>query len=215
YTIPTAGEPGSETWKGRSLETGGGSTWLTGSFDPELNLLYLGVGNPSPDWNGDERPGDNLYTCSLPALDPTNGKITRHFQFTPHDVHDWDSNQIPVLFDATINGVNRKLVGLANRNAFYYVLDRQTGQFLTGTSYAKQTWADGLNEKGRPLVRRGVEPSIEGTLVYPSLQGAANWYSPSYSPQTKLFYHSAREMGSYFLKGEAEYKPGEAFLGGG
>ena len=215
YTIPAVGEPGSETWKGRSLETGGGSTWLTGSFDPDLNLLYWGVGNPSPDWNGDERPGDNLYSCSLLALDPTNGKIKWHFQFTPHDVHDWDSNQIPVLFDATINGVNRKLVGLANRNAFYYVLDRQTGQFLTGTPYAKQTWADGLNEKGRPLVRRGVEPSIEGTLVYPSLQGAANWYSPSYSPQTKLFYHSAREMGSYFLKGEAEYKPGEAFLGGG
>jgi alcohol dehydrogenase (cytochrome c) len=215
YTVPGPGDPGIETWGGKSYETGGGSTWLTGSFDPELNLLYWGVGNPAPDWNGDERPGDNLYTCSLLALDPANGKIKWYFQFTPHDVHDWDSNQIPILFDATVNGTPRKLVGLANRNAFYYVLDRKTGEFVTGSPYAKQTWADGLNPKGRPIVKRGTEPSIEGTLVYPSLQGAANWYSASYSPQTKLFYHAAREMGSYYLKGEAEYKAGEAFVGGG
>ena len=215
YTVPNPGEPGSETWGGESWKTGGGSTWLTGSFDPELNLLYWGIGNPAPDWNGDERPGDNLYTCSLLALNPADGKIKWHFQFTPHDVHDWDANQIPVLFDATINGRSRKLVAMANRNAFYYVLDRQTGEFLHAAPYAKQTWADGIDPKGRPIVRRGVEPSTEGTLVYPSLQGAANWFSPSYSPQTKLFYQAVREMGSYYFKGEAEYTPGEYFMAGG
>lgn len=218
WTVPAPGEFGSDTWGGNSWKTGGGSTWLTGSFDPELNLLYWGIGNPAPDWNGDDRPGDNLYTCSLLALDPTDGKIRWHFQFTPHDVHDWDSNQIPVLFDEVVGGRTRKLVAMANRNAFYYVLDRETGEFLTGTPYAKQTWAKGLDPKGRPLVIPGSEPTTEGNFVWPSLQGAANWYSPTYSPQTKLFYHAAREMGSFYLKGEAGeelYKPGEAFVGGG
>ena len=215
YTVPAAGEPGSETWRGKSLETGGGSTWLTGSYDPQLNLLYWGTGNPAPDWNGDERPGDNLYTCSLLALNPADGKIKWHFQFTPHDVHDWDSNEIAVLFDATVNGRSRKLVSMANRNAFYYVLDRETGEFITGTPYVRQTWADGLDAKGRPIVRRGTEPSYEGTLVYPDITGGANWYSPSYSPQTKLFYHTAREVGTTYYKGEADYKPGTPFTGGG
>ncbi len=128
YTVPAPGEPGSETWGGDSWKTGGGSAWLTGSYDPALNLVYWGTGNPGPDWNGDARPGDNLYTCSLIALNATDGKIKWHFQFTPHDVHDWDSNEIPVLFDATINGRPRKLVAMANRNAFYYVLDREVVQ---------------------------------------------------------------------------------------
>jgi alcohol dehydrogenase (cytochrome c) len=215
YTVPAAGEPGSETWRGKSLETGGGSTWLTGSYDPELNLLYWGTGNPSPDWNADDRPGDNLYTCSLLALNPADGKIKWHFQFTPHDVHDWDSNEIAVLFDDAVNGRPRKLVGMANRNAFYYVLDRETGEFITGNPYVKQTWADGLDAKGRPKVRPGTEPSYEGTLVYPDITGGANWYSPSYSPQTKLFYHMAREVGTTYYKGEADYKPGTPFTGGG
>jgi alcohol dehydrogenase (cytochrome c) len=215
YTVPAAGEPGSETWGGDSWKTGGGSAWLTGSYDPALNLVYWGTGNPGPDWNGDARPGDNLYTCSLLALNATDGKIKWHFQFTPHDVHDWDSNEIPVLFDATINGRPRKLVAMANRNAFYYVLDRETGEFLTANSYAKQTWADGLDAKGRPRLRPGMAPSLEGTLVFPSIQGASNWPSPSYSPQTKLFYQAAREMSTAYYKGEAKYKPGEAFTGGG
>jgi len=215
FAVPGPGEPGLETWGKESWKTGGGSTWLTGSYDPELNLLYWATGNPAPDWNDDERPGDNLYTCSVLALDPTDGKMKWHFQFTPHDVHDWDANETLVLFDAPINGRQRKLITQANRNGFYYVLDRATGEFLTGTPYAKQTWADGLDGKGRPIVRKGNDPSVEGTLVFPNIQGAANWYSPSYSPQTKLFYQAAREMGTVYYKGEADYAPGTAFTGGG
>jgi alcohol dehydrogenase (cytochrome c) len=215
FTVPAPGEPGADTWGGESWKTGGGSAWLTGSYDPALNLVYWGTGNPGPDWNGDARPGDNLYTCSLIALSATDGRIKWHFQFTPHDTHDWDSNEIPVLFDAVVNGRARKLVAMANRNAFYYVLDRETGEFLAGTPYAKQTWADGLDAKGRPRVRPGLDPSVEGTLVFPNIQGASNWPSPSYSPQTKLFYQAAREMGTHYFKGEAKYKAGEAFVAGG
>ena len=178
-------------------------------------MIYWGTGNPGPDWNGDVRRGDNLYTCSLLALDANTGKIRWHFQFTPHDVHDWDATEIPVLFDATLNGRARKLVAMANRNAFYYVLDRENGQFLSATPYVKQTWADGIDEKGRPKVKAGTEPSFEGTLVYPDITGGANWYSPSYSPQTKLFYHTAREVGTTYYKGEPEYKPGTAYTAGG
>ena len=215
YTVPGPGEPGFETWGGDSWKNGGGSSWLTGSYDPALNLVYWGTGNPGPDWNGDVRPGDNLYTCSLLALSPVDGKIKWHFQFTPHDVHDWDSNEIPILFDATVNGRARRLVAMANRNAFYYVLDRETGEFLTATPYAKQTWADGIDAKGRPRLRAGTDPSLEGTLVFPNIQGASNWPSPSYSPLTRLFYQPAREMGTYFYKGESKYKAGEPFVAGG
>ena len=215
HTVPAPGEAGSDTWNGDSWKTGGGSAWLTGSYDPALNLVYWGTGNPGPDWNGDLRPGDNLYTCSLIALNPTDGKIKWHFQFTPHDIHDWDANEIPVLFDATIGGRTRKVVAMANRNAFYYVLDRETGEFLSATPYAKQTWAERIDAKGRPIRRPGTEPSVEGTLVFPNIQGASDWPSPSYSPQTGLFYQAAREMGTYFFKGEPSYKPGEAFVAGG
>jgi alcohol dehydrogenase (cytochrome c) len=216
FTIPAPGEAGAETWGGRdSWKNGGGSAWLTGSYDPELHLLYWGTGNPGPDWNGDVRPGDNLYTDSLLAIDPADGAIRWHFQFTPHDVWDWDSNEIPVLFDATIAGRPRKLVGMANRNAYYYVLDRETGEFITARPYAKQTWSDGLDAKGRPRVRANMEPSLGGTLVFPNIQGASNWPSPSYSPQTHLFYQNAREMGTYYYKGEAKYTPGQGFTAGG
>ena len=215
YTIPEPGEPGSETWGGNSWETGGGSTWLTGSYDPDLNLLYWMTGNPAPDWNGDLRPGDNLFTNCILALDPDTGEIEWYFQFTPHDTHDWDANQIPVLFDLEWEGEPRKLVALANRNAFYYVLDRETGEFLTGVPYSKQTWAEGLDTTGRPIVLPNTEPTEEGTLVWPSLQGAANWYSPSYSPHTKLFYQAVRIMGSVYYKADVEYEPGQPFYGGG
>ena len=215
YTVPAAGEPGADTWGPSSWKTGGGSTWLTGSYDPELNLLYWATGNPAPDWNADERPGDNLYTDSVLALSPADGKIKWHFQFTPHDVHDWDANQMLVLFDAPVGGRVRKLLAQANRNAFYYVLDRATGEFLAGVPYAKQTWAERLDAKGRPIKRKGIEPSLEGTLIFPNIQGAANWFSPSYSPRTGLFYQGAREMGTVYYKGEAEFQPGTAFLGGG
>jgi alcohol dehydrogenase (cytochrome c) len=215
WTIPGPGEPGHDTWGGESWKTGGGPTWLTGSYDPALGLLYWGVGNPGPDWNGDVRPGDNLYTCSLLALDAATGRLKWHFQFTPHDVHDWDSNQIPVLIDRTLEGRPRKLVAHANRNAFYYLLDRETGEFLLGVPYARQTWAKGLDARGRPIVLPDTEPTREGNLVYPSLQGATNWFSPSYSPVTNLFYVAVREMGAYYYKGEADYVPGKAFMAGG
>jgi alcohol dehydrogenase (cytochrome c) len=215
WTIPGPGEPGHDTWGGESWKTGGGPTWLTGSYDPALGLLYWGVGNPGPDWNGDVRPGDNLYTCSLLALDAATGRLKWHFQHTPHDVHDWDSNQIPILIDRILEGRPRKLVAQANRNAFYYLLDRETGEFLLGVPYARQTWAKGLDPRGRPIVLPNTEPTREGNLVYPSLQGATNWFSPSYSPVTNLFYVAVREMGAYYYKGEADYVPGKAFMAGG
>jgi alcohol dehydrogenase (cytochrome c) len=215
WTVPGPGEPGHETWSGESWKTGGGPTWLPGSFDPELNLLYWGVGNPGPDWNADARPGDNLYTCSLVALDAGTGALRWHFQFTPHDVHDWDANQIPILFDAEIDGTPRKAVAVANRNGFYYVLDRRSGAFLRGVPYARQTWASGLDAKGRPVLAAKQEPSVEGTLTWPSLQGATNWFSPAYSPRTGLVYVAVRELGSYYHKGEARYVPGLYFTGGG
>ncbi|MFN7928848.1 MAG: PQQ-dependent dehydrogenase, methanol/ethanol family [Blastocatellia bacterium] len=216
YTIPGAGEPGVETWKGESWKYGGGATWMTGTYDPELNLVYWGVGNPASDFYSADREGTNLYTGCVVALDADTGKLKWHFQFTPHDVYDWDANQVPVLFDASFKGQSRKLVAQANRNAFYYVLDRVTGEFLCGTPYIKQTWAKGLDDKGRPIKLPNTEPTPEGTLLYPGLGGATNWYSPSYSPQTKLFYVLARENHpQYFFKSTANYHPGDLFEGGG
>ena len=215
YTVPAAGEPGVETWAGDSWKNGAGATWLTGSYDPALNLLYWGTGNPGPDWNGDVRKGDNLYTSSVVALDADTGTMKWHFQYTPHDVHDWDANQIQVLADLTIDGRPRRTLITANRNAFYYVLDRVTGEFLHAAPYAKQTWAKGIDATGRPRVVEGSEPTYEGNLVYPSLQGATNWPSPSYSPQTGLFYVPVREMGSYYYKTDVEYEAGQPFTGGG
>jgi alcohol dehydrogenase (cytochrome c) len=214
-TIPEPGQPGHETWKTDAWKTGGGSTWVTGSYDPELNLVYWGIGNPSPDWNGDSRPGDNLYTCSFVALDGATGELRWHFQFTPHDTHDWDATHVPVLFDAEVRGVKRKLIATANRNAFYYVLDRQSGEFIAGRPYSKQTWAKGLDDRGRPIVLPNTEPSEQGTLVWPNLNGATVWFSPAYSPREGLFYVATREIGSIYYKREAEYKPGTFFAGGG
>jgi alcohol dehydrogenase (cytochrome c) len=214
WTIPSPGEPGSESWPGDSWVHGGGATWLTGSYDPQLRLLYWGTGNPGPDWNGDSRGGDNLYTSSLVAIDVDTGKAKWSFQFTPHDVHDWDANQIPVLVDAEFGGRPRSLVVMANRNAFFYGLDRKTGEYLLGAPYTKQTWARGLDDKGRPIVIPGMEPSARGTLVYPSLQGATNWASPSFSPSTGLLYVPVREMGSLYFKTGVEYKPGAYYTGG-
>lgn len=215
HTIPAPGDPGSETWEGDAWQTGGGSTWLTGSYDHELGLLYWTVGNPAPDWNGDVRPGDNLYSCSLIALDPDTGELEWHFQFTPHDTHDWDANQIPILFDGEFNGEERKIVALANRNAFFYLLDRETGEFLHGNEYSKQTWARGLDEDGRPIVIPGTDPTYEGNLVWPSLQGATNWFSPSYNPESGQFFVATRLMGAVYYKSDVEYEEGEPFLGGG
>jgi alcohol dehydrogenase (cytochrome c) len=202
WTIPSPGEPGSETWGKDMSGTGGGGTWGTGSYDPELNLLYWGTGNPAPDYNGSNREGDNLYTDCVIAIDPDAGKMKWYFQFTPHDTHDWDSIQVPVLFDQTVDGKPRRLLALANRNGFYYVLDRVTGEYVTGVPFVKQTWAKGLDENGRPIMLPNTEPTPQGQLVYPDGHGGTNWNSPSYSPLTKLFYVSAREIGAYTVEGK-------------
>ncbi|HKV25021.1 MAG TPA: PQQ-dependent dehydrogenase, methanol/ethanol family [Candidatus Acidoferrum sp.] len=215
WTIPGPGEPGHETWAGDSWKTGGGPTWVTGAYDPELKLVYWGVGNPSPDWNGDARQGDNLYACSLLAIDAETGKLRWHFQFTPHDTHDWDAAHTPVLFNAQIDGRERKLIAEANRNAFYYVLDRVSGEFLAGQPYAKETWASGLDSKGKPITTADSVPSEKGALIWPNLNGATVWFSPSYSPQTGFFYVAARNVGSVYFKREAAYKPDTFFAGGG
>jgi alcohol dehydrogenase (cytochrome c) len=216
YTIPTVGEPGVETWEGDSYKYGGATTWNTGAYDPELNTLYWGTGNPAPDWNGDARKGDNLYSCSLLAIDADTGKMKWHFQFSPHETHDWDASEPPILFDATINGKKRKIVAQADRNAFYYVLDRETGEFITGQAYAKQTWAKGLDAKGRPIEMPNIDPTTQGNLIYPSITGTVNWTSPSYSPLTGLFYVNTREMGAYYFKGHPEMDPHNPLdVGGG
>jgi alcohol dehydrogenase (cytochrome c) len=215
WTIPAPGEVGHETWSGESWKTGGGATWVTGTYDPELKLVYWGVGNPGPDWNGDVRPGDNLYTCSLVALDGDTGRLRWYFQFTPHDTHDWDATHVPVLFDGEISGRQRKLVAIANRNAFYYVLDRITGEFLAGRAYAKQTWARGLDAKGRPIRAPDSEPTEKGALIWPNLNGATIWFSPSYNPQTDLLYVAVREIGAVYFKRDALYKEGTFYAGGG
>ncbi|MFN0120079.1 MAG: pyrroloquinoline quinone-dependent dehydrogenase [Blastocatellia bacterium] len=216
WTTPGPGEPGHDTWAGDSWKTGAAPTWVTGVYDPELNLLYWGTGNPGPDWNGDTRAGDNLYSNCLLALNPDTGKLKWYFQFTPHDVHDWDANQTPILIEGAIDGRQRKLVITANRNGFYYTLDRETGQFLRGAAFVKQTWAKGLDEKGRPVLLPGKEPSAEGTLLYPGIGGGTNWQSPAWNPQTRLFYVMTEDGRSHvYYKRPEDYHSGELFEGGG
>lgn len=214
-TIPGPGEPGHETWENDAWKTGGGSAWVTGSFDPELNLLYWGVGNPSPDWNPGVRPGDNLYTDSVIALNPDTGELSWHFQFTPHDEWDWDAVQVPVLVDMEFNGSMRKLMLWGNRNAFFYVLDRTDGTFLRGNAFTKQTWAEGLDDSGRPMKIPGMGPSEDGTKVFPSVQGSTNWYAPAFSPRTELFYLTAwDEYWGLYYTGDPVYEPGTRYDGG-
>ena len=215
YTTPGPDDPANRTWEGDSWRTGGSATWMTGSYDPELNLVYWGTGNPGPDYDGEVRRGDNLYSASVVALDADSGELKWHFQFTPHDIHDWDSTQIPVLADAEFDGQQRKLMLWPNRNAFFYVLDRETGEFLLGKPYAKQTWADGLDENGRPIVRPNTAPTAEGTLVSPAITGGSNWWSPSYSPRTGLLYVMAYDGETKYFVRPVGYEQGESFRGGG
>lgn len=214
--IPEPGEPGNETWGQDSWKTGGGSIWLTGSYDPELNLTYWGTGNPGPDWNPTVRPGDNLYTDCVLALDADTGKLRWYFQFTPHDEWDWDAVQTPVLVDMQWKGRPRKLMLWGNRNGFFYVLDRATGEFLLGKPFVRQNWASGLDDKGRPMRIAGRGPSKQGTKTYPGVQGGTNWYAPSFSPRTRLFYLTAWEdyHGTYFMW-DQQYEKGKWYTGGG
>jgi alcohol dehydrogenase (cytochrome c) len=214
-TVPQPGEPGNETWGNESWKHGGGSIWVTGSYDPDLNLTYWGIGNPGPDWNPKVRPGDNLYTSSVLALDADTGQKKWHFQFTPHDEWDWDSAQVPVLTDLEWRGKMRKVMLWGNRNGFFYVLDRATGEFLLGKPFVKQTWAEGLDDRGRPIKVPGMGPSPQGTEVWPGVQGGTNWYAPSYSPRTGLFYLTAWDEypGTYF-SWDQEYERGKWYAGG-
>lgn len=208
-SIPKPGEPGNETWAGDSWKSAGGNTWLTGSYDPELNLLYWGIGNPAPDFNGDVRMGDNLYTECVVALDLDTGKLKWYFQFTPHDTMDWDAVEIPVLVDAVYQGKMRKLMAHADRNGFYYLLDRVTGKFLAGAPFVHQmNWATGLTAEGRPIRIPGIEPSLKGTKVCPAATGATNWMSPAYSTQTGLFYVVALEGCGMANKSTETFRPG-------
>jgi alcohol dehydrogenase (cytochrome c) len=221
-TIPGPGEPGHETWRGApdAWRHGGGPVWVTGSYDPDLNLTYWGIGNPGPDWNGDNREGDNLYSESVVALDADTGKLTWHYQFTPHDEMDYDAVQVPVLADLQWPGPDgrtqpRRVMMWANRNGFFYVLDRVTGQFLLGRPFVKVNWASGFDGNARPIRVPGKSPSLEGTVIYPGVQGGTNWYSPSYSPRTGLFYVSCwDDYSTVFVKGHSEYREGRGYPGG-
>ena len=215
HIIPHPGEPGNETWRGDDWKTGGGSVWVTGSYDAELNLVYWGTGNPGPDWNPGARAGANLYTDSVIALDADTGKLKWHYQFTPHDEWDFDSVQVPVLADLTWKGKPRKVMLWGNRNGFFYVLDRASGEFLLARAFVKQDWASGIDESGKPIKAPGKTPSVDGTDVYPGVQGGTNWYSPSYSKHTGLFYVTSWEdYHTSYLSWEQPYVPGKAFTGG-
>ncbi len=214
-TIPHPGEPGNETWPGETWKTGGGSVWVTGSYDAALNLIYWGIGNPGPDWNPAARAGANLYADCVIALDADTGKLKWYYNFTPNDEWDFDSVQVPVLADIVWKGEPRKVMMWGNRNGFFYVLDRGTGQFLLGKAFVKQTWAVGIDEYGKPIKATGKSPSVNGTDVYPGVQGGTNWYSPSFSPRTGLFYLTAWENyhTSYFTW-DQDYEAGKSFTGG-
>jgi alcohol dehydrogenase (cytochrome c) len=215
WTVPNPGEPGSETWKGPGIAHPGATTWLTGTYDPELDTIYWPTGNPTPDLYGDDRPGDNLYSDSIVALDAKTGKLKWHFQFTPHDVWDYDAQETPALVDAMWRGTPRKLLLQANRNGFFYVLDRVDGKFLFGTQYAKQvTWATGLSPEGRPLRVPNMEPTPEGRRVCPSLEGASNWYSTSFNPVTGLYYVQTNDKCGIFTKIPMEWAAGKGYMGG-
>jgi alcohol dehydrogenase (cytochrome c) len=207
-SLPRPGEPGSETWPKNTdaIEHGGGMTWVTGTYDPELNLVFWGTANPNPVLDGESRPGANLYTCSIVALNPDTGKLVWHFQPSPHDVHDWDAVQTPVLVDAPFHGQNRKLLLQASRNGYYFVLDRVTGKSLLSVPYAPMNWSSGVDVKGEPIARPEKAPSAAGTLVEPDAIGATNWMSPSFDPDTGLLYLDAHDSFSLYYA----YKTGKA-----
>jgi alcohol dehydrogenase (cytochrome c) len=205
-TIPQPGEANFGTWAGDSWKTGGVSTWNNGSYDPETNTVFWGTSNPWPDYNRDFRAGDNLYSCSVLALDPDTGKLKWHYQFTPHDTHDWDATQIPILLDAPIRGQQRNLMAWAARNGFFYLLDRNTGEFQLAKNFVRQTWAKGFDDKGRPEIIPGNDPTPEGIdSVFPGVDGGANWMSHSYSPLTRLLYVFARDERRVFSKNSVRH----------
>jgi alcohol dehydrogenase (cytochrome c) len=214
YTIPGPGEPGNETWAGDSWRTGGASVWVTGAFDPDLNLLYYGIGNPGPDYHSESRLGDNLYSDSIVALDADSGELRWHYQFTPHDVHDWDATEVPILADIEIEGEQRGVVMFANRNGFYYTLDRATGELLVAEPFVRTTWAEEIGVDGRPILLPGHTPTEDGEITCPDLRGGTNFWPPSFDPETGLFFVNAREGCMTYFSWEQEYVPGQRYTGG-
>ena len=215
WTIPGPGEFGSASWPGDSYLHGGGTTWMPGTYDPELDTVYWTTSNAAPDFDGSPRPGDDLYTACVLAIDPNNGKLKWYFQFTPHDVYDYDANETPVLVDREENGTTRHLLLQANRNGFFYVLDRTDGKFLRATPFVeKLNWATGIDACGRPLPS-GRIPTKEGTYICPGIVGATNWFSPSYNPNTGLFYVMALENCNLYFVKPKPFTQGETFYGTG
>src|SRR5579864_8441962 len=215
WTIPAPGEFGSSSWPGESYLHGGGTTWMPGTYDPELNTLYWTTSNPAPDFAGESRPGDDLYTDCVLAMDPDTGKLKWHFQFTPHDLWDYDANETPVLVDALEKGIARHLLVQANRNGFFYVLDRTNGKFLNAAPFVeKLNWATGVSSSGRPILS-GRVPTAQGTYICPGINGATNWFSPSYNPDTGLFYVIALENCNLFFSSPKDFVRGETYYNTG
>src|ERR1700682_4859374 len=215
WTIPGPGEFGSDSWPGKAYLRGGGTTWMPGTYDPALNLIFWGTSNPAPDFNDDVRPGDNLYTDCMLALDADTGNLKWYFQFTPHDLFDFDAVETPILVDARYQGADRKLLVQANRNGYVYVLDRTNGKFLSATPFVeKLNWAKGIDAAGRPVLTE-VKPTGEGTRVCPGYAGATNWFAPSYSESTHAVYFMALEQcETYFFKPQP-FQEGQAYYSTG
>lgn len=214
-SLPEPGAPGSETWQDKaSLKNGGGPAWLTGTYDPELNLLFWGTGNPHPVLGGVARPGANLYTCSIVALNPDTGKLVWHFQASPHDTHDWDAVETPVLIDGAFRGKPRKLLAQASRNGYYFLLDRKTGENLLSIPFVSTDWSSGVNAKGEPIPKAEKEPQPDGALLNSYYNGGTNWMAPSFNPLTKLFYVNAAQGRSLFYLTLDERKRVEGHQGG-
>ncbi|HEX3685366.1 MAG TPA: acido-empty-quinoprotein group A [Bryobacteraceae bacterium] len=212
---PRAGQPGAETWPNAgAMEHGGGMTWLPGTYDPELNLLYWGTGNPNPVYAGQGRKGSNLWTCSIVALDPDKGKLVWYFQASPHDTHDWDDVETPVLLDAEFHGERRKLLAQAARNGYFFVLDRTTGKNLVSAPYTGTNWSRGTDSAGQPIPNPEKEPHPDGALLNINALGGTNWFPPSFDPDTGLFYVNATRGYSLAYLTDTEEKP-EGYGGGG
>ena len=216
WTVPAPGEPGSETWKGKGIDHPSAVTWLTGTYDPQLGLIYWPTGNPGPDYNGDDRQGDNLYSCSILALEAKTGKLKWYYQTTPHDVWDWDATETPMLIDTNVNGQPRKLLAQANRNGYFYLIDRTDGKLVLAKPFVKKvTWSTGIGDDGRPIVNPAQEiPDKAGKEVCPSQTGASNWFSTSFSAATGLYYVQALDACAVISKSEVEWEAGRGYLGG-
>jgi alcohol dehydrogenase (cytochrome c) len=209
YTTPGPGEPGHETWEGESWKIGGAPAWITGVYDPSTNQLFWPTGNPAPSNRAAQRAGDNLYSNCLLALDVDTGKLNWYFQYTKHDEHDWDSTQVPVMID--VDG--KKLIAHANRNGYFYLIDRTNGKLIFSKPFANVTWSKTNDAEGRPLATKDSSPTLEGNKVCPGAAGSTNWMSPSFDPQTKLFFVNAREQCDVFSTAPQEFEEGHAYYG--